>query len=142
MGRSVLVVEDDVIQARNIGAYLTRNGWEVRTCGSAEEALGAWDEQHPDAVVTDQSLPRLSGIEMLHKMRASDERVKCIVMTGDDSAQTAVQAMKAGAYDYVLKPLALSELNILLDRAVGTARMEQALQFHQERQARARGCSR
>src|SRR5205085_6452140 len=139
MSRTVLVVEDDVIQAGNIGAYLTRNGWEVQTCGSAEEALGVWEAQHPDAVVTDQRLPRLSGVEMLQKMRAVDERVKCIVMPGDDSAQTAVQAMKAGAYDYVLKPMALAELNLLLERAIGTARMEQALQFHQERQAHGAG---
>ena len=135
MGRTVLVVEDDVIQAANIGAYLTRNGWEVQTCVTAEDALGAWDAQHPDAVVTDQRLPRLTGIEMLHKMRESDERVKCIVMTGDDSAQTAVQAMKAGAYDYLIKPVVLAELGVLLERAIDTARMEQALQFHQERQA-------
>jgi DNA-binding NtrC family response regulator len=139
MGKTVLVVEDDAIQQANISAYLTRNGWEVQACGSAEEALGLFDTLHPDAVVTDQRLPRMTGIELLTKFRESDPMAKCIVMTGDDSAQTAVQAMKAGAYDYVLKPVSMAELNLLLERAVGTARMEQALQFHQQRQASGAG---
>ncbi|HEX7892244.1 MAG TPA: sigma-54 dependent transcriptional regulator [Ramlibacter sp.] len=135
MGRAILVVEDDAIQARNISAYLIRQGWEVETCASAEDGLRVWETLHPDAVVTDQRFRGLSGIEMLQKMHKSDPHVKCIVMTGDDSAQTAVQAMKAGAYDYVIKPLVLAELHLLLERAIGAARMEQALQFHQERQA-------
>ena len=108
MGKTVLVVEDDAIQQANISAYLTRNGWEVQACGSAEEALGLFDTLHPDAVVTDQRLPRMTGVELITKMRESDPLAKCIVMTGDDSAQTAVQAMKAGAYDYVLKPVSMA----------------------------------
>jgi len=139
MGKTVLVVEDDAIQQANISAYLTRNSWEVQACGSAEEALGLFDTLHPDAVVTDQRLPRMTGIELLTKMREMDPLAKIIVMTGDDSAQTAVAAMKAGAYDYVLKPVSMAELNLLLERAVGTAKMEQTLQFHQQRQASGAG---
>ena len=119
MGRMILVVEDDPIQASNITAYLTRNGWEVQSCSTAEEALSLGESLHPDAVVTDQRLPRMSGIEMMQKMREADPLLKCIVMTGDDSAQTAVQAMKAGAYDYVLKPVVMAELHLLLERAIG-----------------------
>jgi two-component system, NtrC family, response regulator AtoC len=139
MGRVILVVEDDAVQAGNIATYLIRLGWEVETCANAEDGLRLWKTLHPDAVVTDQRLHRLTGIEMLQKMRQSDPQVKCIVMTGDDSAQTAVQAMKAGAFDYVVKPVVLAELHLLLERAIGTARMEQALQFHQERQAHGAG---
>src|SRR4051794_20758191 len=122
MGRKILVVEDDEIQAGNISAYLGRNGWDVQVCGCAEEALTACRDERPDGVVTDQPLPRLTGIEMLQKLRVSHPDLKCIVMTGDSRAQTAVQAMKAGAYDYVLKPVAMSELQRLLECAVGTDR--------------------
>jgi DNA-binding NtrC family response regulator len=139
MGNTVLVVEDDAILQANISAYLTRNGWEVQACGSGEDALKSFETLHPDVVVTDQRLPRLSGIELLQKLRESDPLVKVILMTGDDSAQTAVQAMKAGAYDYVLKPASLAELHLLLERAVGASRIEQALQFHQQRQASGAG---
>jgi two-component system, NtrC family, response regulator AtoC len=139
MGRMILVVEDNAIQASSIAVYLTRHGWDVQTCGSAEEGLALWDSVHPDAVVADLALPGMSGIEMLEKMRESDARVKCIFMTGDDSAQTAVRAMKAGAYDYVIKPVVLAELHLLVERAIGTARMEQALEFHHQRQAHGAG---
>ena len=139
MGKTVLVVEDDAIQARNISAFLTRNGWDVQTCSCAEEAQGAFETAPPDVVVTDQRLPRLSGIDLLQRMRAADPLVKCIVMTGDASAQTAVQAMKAGAYDYLLKPVVMAELGLVLERAVGATRMEQTLQFHQQRQASGAG---
>src|SRR6185369_3276827 len=139
MGRTILVVEDDEILAGNVCTYLARNGWEVENCGSAEEALKLIETLRPEAVVSDQNLPGLRGIEMLQKMREIDPMIKVILMTGDDSAQTAVQAMKAGAYDYVTKPVAMAELNLLLERAVGVKRMEQTLQFHQEREARGAG---
>jgi two-component system response regulator AtoC len=139
MGKTVLVVEDDTIQARNISAYLARNGWEVQACASAEDALHACESQPPDVVVTDHRLPRLTGIELLQRLREADPLAKCIVMTGDCTAQTAVAAMKAGAYDYVLKPVVMAELHLLLERAVGAARMEQALQFHHQRQASGAG---
>ena len=141
MRNTVMVVEDDEILAGNVSTYLIRNGWEVQVCGSAEEALTLCETLHPDSVVTDQTLPRMCGIELMQKLREADPLVKCIVMTGDDSAQTAVRAMKAGAFDYVTKPVAMAELHILLERAMGATRMEQALQFHQDRQARGAGVS-
>ncbi len=139
MSRTILVVEDDVTQAGNICAYLARNGWEAQSCGSAEEGMKLYDALQPDGVVTDQTLPRMSGIDMLNKLREINPAVKCIVMTADGSAQTAVQAMKAGAHDYLVKPVVLAELNGLLERAVGAARVEKALQFHQKRQAQGAG---
>ena len=139
MGRSILVVEDDETLAGNVCTYLVRNGWEVQSCGSAEAALTLFESLHPDGVVADQTLPRMSGIEMMRKMREADPLAKIIVMTGDDSAQTAVQAMKAGAFDYLIKPVALAEMHLLLERAVGATRMEQALKFHQQRQAQGAG---
>jgi two-component system response regulator AtoC len=139
MSRTILVVEDDAIQAGNICAYLARNGWEAQSCGSAEEGLRLYDALQPDGVVTDQTLPRMCGVEMVSKLREINPLVKCIMMTADGSAQTAVQAMKAGAQDYLVKPVVLAELNVLLERAVGTARVEQALQFHQQRQAQGAG---
>lgn len=124
MGRTVLVVEDDETLAGNVCAYLVRNGWEVEVCGSAEEALKRFETLHPDCVVTDQNLPRMCGIELMQKLLETDPMVKCIVMTGDDRAQTAARAMKAGAFDYVIKPVGLAELHLLLERAVGAPRME------------------
>ena len=139
MVKSILVVEDDEILAGNVSAYLGRNGWDVHVCGSAEEALKLTESLSLDGVVTDQTLPQMCGVDLVQKLLQIDPAVKVIMMTGDDSAHTAVQAMKAGAYDYLTKPFALAELNIVLERAIGAKRMEQTLQFHQQREARGSG---
>lgn len=139
MNKTVLVVEDDEILASNVCTYLGRNGWDAQSCNSAEDALKIIESLHPDAVIADQSLPRMCGIDMLQRVLAAEPQVKVIMMTGDDSARTAVQAMKAGAYDYLTKPVAMAELNIMLERAIDTKRMEQTLQFHQQRQAEGAG---
>lgn len=135
MGKMILVVDDDEVLAHNVCAFLARHGWDAQSCGSAEEALQLMETLHPDGVVADQTLPRMSGIEMTRKLLEIEPRTKIIMMTGDDHAHTAVQAMKAGAFDYLTKPVSLAELNLLLERAINTKRMEQALQFYQERQA-------
>ena len=124
MAKTVLVVEDDETLARIVYTYLVRNGWEVEVCGSAEEALKRFETSHPEVVITDQNLPRMCGIELMQKLREADPMVKCVVMTGDDSAQTAARARKAGAFDYLIKPVVLAELRMLLGRAVGATRME------------------
>lgn len=131
----ILVVDDDEVLANNVCAFLARHGWDAQSCGSAEEALQLMKTRHPDGVVADQTLPRMSGIEMTRKLLEIEPQTKIIMMTGDDRAHTAVRAMKAGAFDYLTKPVSLAELNLLLERAINTKRMEQALQFYQERQA-------
>lgn len=139
MSKTILVVEDDEMLAGNVCAFLARQGWEVQSCGSAEEALQLAETLHPDGVVADQTLPRMRGLEMLPRLLAIDPQIKVIMMTGDDSAHTAVQAMKAGAFDYLTKPVSLAELNLLLERAIHTKSLEQTVQYHQEREARGAG---
>ncbi len=139
MANLILVVEDDELLAGNVCTYLGRNGWETQSCGSAEEAIKLVETLHPDGVVADNNLPNMSGVEMLKKVLEIDPQLKVIMMTGDDSAQTAVSAMKAGAYDYLTKPVVLAELHLVLERAIGAKRMEQTLQFHQQRQAQGAG---
>jgi DNA-binding NtrC family response regulator len=141
MSNMILVVEDDEMLAGNVCTYLGRNGWEAQSCGSAEEAIKLVETLHPDGVVTDQNLPRMTGIDMLQKVLEIDPKLKVIMMTGDDTAHTAVSAMKAGAFDYLTKPVVMAELHLLLERAIGTKRMEQTLQFHQQRQAQGSGVS-
>lgn len=139
MGKLILIVEDDEMLAHNVCAFLERHGWDTHACGSAEEALQLVQTLHPHGVVADQSLPGMCGVEMTRKLLELEPQTKVIMMTGDDRANTAVQAMKAGAFDYLTKPVSLTELHLLLERAVHTQRVEQALQFYQERQAQGAG---
>ena len=139
MTKSVLVVEDDEILAENIRTYLERNGWEALACDSAERALELVDSMHPDAVLTDHSLPGMTGLELITRLHIMDPAMKVIMMTGDGSVQCAVDAMKAGACDYLTKPVALAELKLVVEKAFGAQRIEKTLSFYQERDAQGTG---
>jgi DNA-binding NtrC family response regulator len=132
---AVLVVEDEATLARNIKTYLQRNGYDAETAGSAEEGLAAFDRFKPDAVVLDLRLPGMDGLAALARLRASDPSLVVIMLTGHGSVETAVEAMKAGAYDFLTKPVSLSKLTLLLEKALGEARREETLHYHERRQA-------
>jgi two-component system, NtrC family, response regulator AtoC len=139
MANSILVVEDDEILGDNIQTFLKRNNWDVRLAPTAEDALKVMETVRPDIVLTDQLLPGKTGLELLTNIIALDPQIKVVVMTGDGKVQTAVDAMKAGAYDYLTKPVVLGELKITLEKALGVSNMERALQFYQRREARNSG---
>ena len=139
MEHSILLVEDDELLAENIQTYLERKDFEVTVCHSAEEALEQMRTVAPDVVLTDNSLPGMSGHDLIQKLRISAPDLKVIMMTGYGNVEDAVVAMKEGAFHYVTKPVALPELKLLLDKALATDRMERTLSFYQEREAQKSG---
>jgi DNA-binding NtrC family response regulator len=139
MEHSILLVEDDELLAANIQTYLERKDFEVTICHSAEEALEQLNTFVPDVVLTDNSLPGMSGHDLIQKLRISAPQLKVIMMTGYGNVEDAVVAMKEGAFHYVTKPVALPELKLLLDKALATDRMERTLSFYQEREAQKSG---
>ncbi|BAN50739.1 sigma-54 dependent transcriptional regulator [Metapseudomonas resinovorans] len=139
MGNSILIVEDDEILADNFCTYLQRRQFDVMVCSSAEEALTIIEAQHPDLVLTDYCLPGLSGCELISRARAMDEQLKLIMITGHGNVQGAVEAMKAGASDYLTKPVALAELKLVVDKVLEARRQEQRLSFYQQREAQDSG---
>ncbi|HKA44600.1 MAG TPA: sigma-54 dependent transcriptional regulator [Burkholderiales bacterium] len=142
MATAVLIIEDEAILAKNMATYLGRHGFEARRVGSGEAGLAELDSYKPDIVLLDYHLPGMSGLEALARIRQCDEQIKVIMITGQGSVQTAVDAMKAGAYDYLTKPVALSELKLLLERAAGQERTERAISYYQRREAQENGLAR
>jgi len=139
MSHAVLIIDDEETLAKNIRLYLTRHGYEARTASSGEEGLAVLDHFNPDLVLLDVQLPGMDGLETLRCIRTAARHVKVVMMTAHGGVQAAVEAMKAGAYDYLTKPLALSEVKLLLDTAVGQERLEGALAYYQNRQAERSG---
>jgi two-component system, NtrC family, response regulator AtoC len=135
MTHAVLVIEDEDVLARNILIYLQRHDYEVSLAHSAEEGLALLDEVRPDAVVLDFNLPGLDGLEALARIRAFDPGIRVLMVTGHGSVEMAVEAMKAGAFDFLTKPVALSKLRLLLDKAIGETRRDSALSYYQKRDA-------
>jgi two-component system, NtrC family, response regulator AtoC len=116
MSCAVLVVDDELTLARNIQSYLVRHGYDVRRAGTGAEALSVLERFAPAVVLLDLRLPDADGIEFLPRVKELAPAARIVIMTGYASFATAVLAIKAGASDYLAKPVVLGELRGLIDR--------------------------
>jgi len=105
----------------SVGSTLTRAGFGVRTACDAKGALKEIAARRPDAVVTDLNMPGMTGIELAGEINAIDDELPVILMTAFGTIETAVKAMKNGAYDYITKPFEGDELIISIKRAIAHA---------------------
>ncbi|MFO1414560.1 MAG: sigma-54 dependent transcriptional regulator [Burkholderiales bacterium] len=135
----VLIVDDEVTFGRNLATFLTRNGYEVSRVESAEEGLAQINAFRPAVVLLDFNLPGMDGLQMLAEIRKRDRRIKVILVTGQGSEQVAVDAMKAGAHDYLTKPVVLGKLKLVLEKASGQDRLEEELNYYRARESSGSG---
>ncbi|MFO0828885.1 MAG: sigma-54 dependent transcriptional regulator [Phycisphaerales bacterium] len=119
----VLVVDDKEMMRDSVATTLARRGHTAVSCSSAKQALERIAERAPDAVITDLQMPDMNGLELLQEIRKIDEQLPVLVMTAFGSVETAVQAMKQGAFDYVTKPFGGDELAMTVERALEHARV-------------------
>lgn len=116
MNERILVVDDDRSIRETFEQHLSVLGYEVATVPNAEEALASLAGFEPALVVTDVRMPGMDGIEFLKRARSEVADLDVIVITAFDDMKTAVNAMRAGAYDYLVKPLDLDQIDLLLER--------------------------
>ena len=116
--RQILVVDDDQSLRRVTQLQLEDAGHEVITAASGEEALLRIDEEAPALVITDFKMPGISGLEVLRRVRESHPQTTVLMVTAFGTVQSAVEAMKAGAYDYITKPIDHDELLLVVNRAM------------------------
>lgn len=114
----ILLVEDDLSLGTMLAMELKRRGHSVDTAKSGAEAVAKLGASEYDAVVTDLKLGDMDGLEVLKLAKTRDPRTEVLVMTGHGSIDTAVAAMRAGAFDYLTKPVEPEELNMVLDKAL------------------------
>ncbi len=115
---SVLIVDDDIDIVGVLHNFLEESGFSVVSFLSASKALDALRTGHFDLLITDLSMPEMDGIELLKLALEIDPDLLGIIMTGYGTIETAVEAMKAGAFDYLLKPFRFQMLLPILDRAM------------------------
>jgi DNA-binding NtrC family response regulator len=120
---SVLVVDDDPGLLYTLREILESEGLDVATANDGIEALAAFEKSHVSLVVTDLRMPRMDGMELLVKLAAHPNAPKVVVITAHGSERQAVEAMKAGAYDYFKKPFDNEELLTVVRRAVDALRL-------------------
>jgi DNA-binding NtrC family response regulator len=116
----MLVVENDERFCDQLSEFFRQQGWTVRTCASVPEALEQIAAAVPQIVVAERHLPGQSGLELAARLSQLDAAPRLIVMATDGSARTAVDALRAGAHDYIAKPFALPELQRIVDTAVAS----------------------
>lgn len=122
MGR-ILIVDDEKSVLSSIERLLDRHGHEVLTAGRAEDALRRIEEVPPDAIVMDIRLPGMSGLDAFRRIRAEHPRLPVIIMTGYGTMDSAVEATKLGAFEYLIKPFDPDTLLRHLDQALECVRL-------------------
>jgi two-component system, NtrC family, response regulator AtoC len=115
--RRVLVVDDEENLRLVVRSFLRRDGYEVETAGNGEEALKLIETFGPDYILTDVRMPKMGGLDLLSTLKAKGAEATVIVMSAYGSVDLAIEAIKAGAYDYIQKPFKPEELLLTLRKA-------------------------
>lgn len=118
MSATILVVDDDANTRDIFEQKLEHSGYSVETAESAEDALGKVKKVDPQVIITDLRMPGMNGLQLLEKVKGTMPDVDVIVVTGHEDMTSAVSAMKAGAFDYIVKPVNLKEVDALVERCL------------------------
>ncbi|MCH7761565.1 sigma-54-dependent Fis family transcriptional regulator, partial [candidate division TA06 bacterium] len=120
--KTILVVDDEPNMRRVLSAVLEKEGFHVLTAGDGEEALrlfvGAGLKTTPTAVITDLKMPKMDGLQLLIEIHRRDARIPVVMITAHGTIETAVEAMKRGAYDYITKPFDTEEIKMIVKKAL------------------------
>jgi len=123
--KQILVADDEPNLRRVLSAQLHRDGYEVIAVEDGQAALEAIEAHHVDVVITDLRMPRVDGMELLKRVTASNPDVPVIMITAHGTVDTAVEALKHGAFDYITKPFEQSELRNVVSKATRTRELSQ-----------------
>jgi cyclic di-GMP phosphodiesterase len=128
----LLVVDDERAVCALLAGVLTQAGFECRSCSSGEEALAYLSREPFEAVISDLSMPGMSGLDLLKEVRTKHPRVTFLIATGQNDVRVGVEAMKEGASDYLVKPFALNEVAASVARALDKKRLELEIENYRQ----------
>ena len=125
MSGTVCIVDDEPAILKELSGILEDEGYQVTTAETGGEALNVIQTEPPDVVLLDIWMPELGGLEVLKRVREHAPAMMVIMMSGHGSVETAVEATKLGAYDYLEKPLDLEKVTILVRNALNQHKLEE-----------------
>lgn len=114
----ILIVDDEIIMRESLAGWLERDGHEVAAAASGEEAIKILKDSHFDILLVDIKMEGMSGLDVLNEVKEDDPDVEVVMITAYGSISTAIEAMKNGAYDYLLKPFDPDALGVLIDKII------------------------
>ncbi|NIO16112.1 MAG: response regulator [Deltaproteobacteria bacterium] len=120
----VFILDDDELIVTMIARSLKKSGFQVQSETTTENIIDKIAESYPDVILLDISLPGLSGMEILEKIHEKGIDTQVVMLTADDTAETAIKAMKLGAADYLTKPFNMEEMTIILNKIIEKERLK------------------
>jgi two-component system response regulator AtoC len=127
--RSILIIDDDPLIRKTLSSHLSRRNFEVYVAEDGEQGFQRFAEDSPDVVILDIRLPDIDGLEELRRIKARNKNACVIIMTAYDDMKTTVEAIKSGAYEYLVKPLDFVELDLTVDKAFQMRHLEDKLSY-------------
>ncbi|MEI7811845.1 MAG: sigma-54 dependent transcriptional regulator [Ignavibacteria bacterium] len=118
MNTTILIIDDEKPQRESLGGYFKKKGFNIHLAGSGLEGLDIIKNKAIDLALTDYKMPDMTGFEVLLEIKKINPEIVVILMTAFGTIETAVEAMKQGAFYYLQKPVSLDEIDILIDRAL------------------------
>jgi len=128
----ILIVDDELIMRESLAGWLERDGYAVQTAPSGEDALEKLKETRFDILLVDIKMEGISGLDVLRHVKENDPDVAVVMITAYGSIPTAIEAMKRGAYDYMLKPFDPNELGVLIEKIIRHQQQTREMQFLRE----------
>jgi two-component system nitrogen regulation response regulator NtrX len=122
---TILVVDDEPFIVKSLSGLLTDEGFEVSTASNGYEALQKIEAEAPDLVLLDIWMPGIDGIETLKEIKKTNSHIQVIMITGHGTIETAVQATKEGAFDFIEKPLSIEKVIVAINNALNFRRLEE-----------------
>ena len=130
MPASILIVDDQESLRHFVERALTDEGYSVRTAGDGAKAVQEFQSEIPDLALLDLRLPDTTGIDLLARFKAEVPELPVIMMTAFGEIETAVEAMKLGAFDFLTKPVNLEQVKLIVEKALESVRMWRELEHH------------
>ena len=131
---TILIVEDEAVFGKSLVRFLTKAGHDCTLKSNAEDGLRALEDVGPDAVLLDVRLPGMDGLRTLRVFQDRDADLPVIMITAYGTIETAVEAMKAGAVDYLCKPVDLQEVQLVVEKALDGAQKQRRLSYYQRQE--------
>lgn len=127
--RKVLVIDDDTLMREFMAEALQREGYAVETAANGSEGVQKWQGGSYDVVITDLRMGTMSGTDLVRRIREEDPHIPIFIMTAYGTIESAIEALKAGATDYWLKPLRIEAVSVALQRALAQRRLAEENQY-------------
>lgn len=134
MKEKILVVDDERLVRLSLEKELIAQGYLVFSANHGQAALSLAEEESPDLVLLDLKLPDLHGIEVLKRLRAMDKNLPVLIITAYGSIDTAIQAIKLGAYDYITKPFDLEAIVISVGKALAASHLQREVTYFRKQE--------